>query len=244
MKCKLTIILAAALFVALLLSSTALAATVRITGDCNVRRGPGLGYDIIDVAYQGDELEYWEETVTDERGVDWYNVIYGNLSAWVSSKYATLNSSSGNTGSSGKTGSSPSASSAQGGLIELSGYYGRSIEAAAKAAGGGFYVEQGDGEDGVYVSYEKLGLYMHGDADDNVLDIYINAESRYSLLGITVGMSRSDAQAILKQYTMRASIGDESAEYIIEGTKYDWRTMLYIAYSGGRVAEINYGSWS
>ena len=71
--------------------TTAFASTVRITGEhVNVRRTPSLNGEIIYEVRKGDEFEYWGDTSTDDRGVAWYHIIYGNISAWVSSANAEL----------------------------------------------------------------------------------------------------------------------------------------------------------
>lgn len=63
---------------------------VRTTGNVNIRRGPGLGYESCGSVSSGTALEYAGEMYTDERGVTWFEVFYKNSTGWVSSKYARL----------------------------------------------------------------------------------------------------------------------------------------------------------
>ena len=85
-------ILALALIAALCLAlgGVATAATVYVNATINLRSGPGLVYDRIGNAVEGQEFEYLGKTVTDDRGVDWYCIAYGKGQAWVSSKYTEL----------------------------------------------------------------------------------------------------------------------------------------------------------
>ena len=83
-------LVAMVLMVSMFLCSAALAEYVYVREDCNVRLGPGLQYESVDVQPAGTCMEYWDEIAVDERGVVWYNVIYGNLSAWVSSRCCSL----------------------------------------------------------------------------------------------------------------------------------------------------------
>lgn len=63
---------------------------VHLTGNVNVRTGPGLDYSIIGTAYRGDSLRYVGDTSTDYRGVAWYYVYFNGGTGWVSSRYAYL----------------------------------------------------------------------------------------------------------------------------------------------------------
>ena len=58
-----------------------------VTGDTNVRTGPGLKYRSIGVLHKGDETRYLGKHATDDRGVVWYKVDWNGRSAWVSSRY-------------------------------------------------------------------------------------------------------------------------------------------------------------
>lgn len=64
---------------------------VQVTGDANLRTGPGLGYKVLDTMYVGETAAYLGNPVCDERGVTWYNVCFEGTVGWVSSVYATLN---------------------------------------------------------------------------------------------------------------------------------------------------------
>ena len=88
--------------VAAILWATALAATVKTTGNVWLRKGPGLGYSKITSVQSGTKLEYMGKTSTDDRGVKWYYVKYKGRKCWVSSRYSKL---------SGKSSSSSSDSS-------------------------------------------------------------------------------------------------------------------------------------
>ena len=58
-----------------------------VTGNTNVRTGPGLKYRSIGVLKKGDETRYLGKSSTGERGVVWYKVDWNGRSAWVSSRY-------------------------------------------------------------------------------------------------------------------------------------------------------------
>lgn len=66
---------------------------VDFSGDSNVRTGPGLSYAAIDVAKKGSVRSYLFDSAVDERGVMWYYVGDGDVTGWVSSKYAQLRDS-------------------------------------------------------------------------------------------------------------------------------------------------------
>lgn len=63
---------------------------VATNGDSNVRSGPGLGYTSIGGLSLGDSAPYLGDSSVDERGVTWYNISYNGRSAWVSSRYTSL----------------------------------------------------------------------------------------------------------------------------------------------------------
>lgn len=70
------------------LFSGALAGTVVVTGDANVRTNPSLnGYRLGSVV-QGTWLNYRDVYSIDERGVMWYGVDFNGEAAWVSSRYS------------------------------------------------------------------------------------------------------------------------------------------------------------
>lgn len=64
--------------------------TVYVSGDSNIRSGPGLGYTLIGTANAGSTLTYLGSTSYDGRGVAWYMVSFGSGSGWVSSTYTVL----------------------------------------------------------------------------------------------------------------------------------------------------------
>ena len=94
MKRKLFITLLASMLVSLLACS-ALASSIYFTGDCNVRTGPGLGYNKKGSVNRGSYLHYLEQSSVDYRGVRWYKVSFGGGSGWVSSVYGNITSNSG-----------------------------------------------------------------------------------------------------------------------------------------------------
>ena len=72
------------------LSAPALAASnVYFSGACNVRSGPGTGYESLGMVNKGATLRYWGDSEY-SNGYTWYNVDYHGQSGWVSSKYASL----------------------------------------------------------------------------------------------------------------------------------------------------------
>ena len=77
-------------FLLVCLGGSALAATVVFTGNSNVRSSPSINAASLGVVSSGSYLEYLYEDSTDNRGVIWYKVRYGNMSGWVSSKYSDV----------------------------------------------------------------------------------------------------------------------------------------------------------
>ena len=64
---------------------------VTIAGyEVNVRKRPALDGEICGTVFQGAVLPSTGISATDERGVDWYQIVQSNTLGWVSSKYATL----------------------------------------------------------------------------------------------------------------------------------------------------------
>lgn len=63
---------------------------VYMTGDVNVRSGPGLNYSILGSIYAGSTYTSTGEYHCDNRGVIWYEICYGYGWGWVSSRYASL----------------------------------------------------------------------------------------------------------------------------------------------------------
>ena len=89
---KILILLSVLLVVAV---AGALADSVRFTGDCNVRTGPGLGYSSIGTVNAYSSLPYKDESSVDYRGVTWYKVSFGGGTGWVSSVYSYITSGGG-----------------------------------------------------------------------------------------------------------------------------------------------------
>ena len=91
--------MAALLVLTLVLSTFAVtgamaAQKVRITGSCHLRRGPGLGYSSRCTVPKGANVTYLGSRKKDSRGVAWLKVKYNGRTGWVSTRYATLKSSS------------------------------------------------------------------------------------------------------------------------------------------------------
>ena len=63
---------------------------IKATGNVNVRKGPGLGYDILGSITKGSTLPFLGEVKKDSRGVYWGKVEYKGKTGWISSKYAKL----------------------------------------------------------------------------------------------------------------------------------------------------------
>lgn len=61
-------------------------------GECNVRKEPNLGGKVYTSMEKGEKATYLKESSVDERGVIWYKVKFEGFTGWVSSKYASLNS--------------------------------------------------------------------------------------------------------------------------------------------------------
>ena len=156
---------------------------VRITDSCNVRQGPGLSYDVIDTVSKGTRLEYFGSTKTDSRGVDWYNVIYGNLSAWVSSKYAVYD------GKQNYTASDDSGLTVTNGRTDLFSALGYPKEEMVWR---------------LNMKYDDAGGYSDqyaytGGPGSLVYEVGIlKKNSKYCIEGLTYGMKLSDAKKQLK----------------------------------------------
>ena len=67
-------------------------------GKCNLRKEPNLDAKVLTSMEKGETATYLKETAIDERGVIWYKAKFDGMTGWVSSKYASLNST-GNTSS-------------------------------------------------------------------------------------------------------------------------------------------------
>lgn len=62
-----------------------------VSGNTNLRKGPGLTYGKVGMMFKGDHATYLGQSSVDSRGVTWYYVNYAGLYGWISSRYATLN---------------------------------------------------------------------------------------------------------------------------------------------------------
>ncbi len=74
-------------------SSTGKGKTIVATGMVNLRKGAGLGYAVLGTAAKGDTFS-GKGSAVDSRGVRWYKVSYDGGTAWISSKYSKIGSSS------------------------------------------------------------------------------------------------------------------------------------------------------
>ena len=101
-------------------------AEVYTTGNVNLRKGPGLNYGTVGSVPEGTELEYLGEISTDERGVDWYKVVYKGKTVWISSKYSELR---------GEQIWQLEAYDPHADAVELSGYFMKDLSWSAKDAG-------------------------------------------------------------------------------------------------------------
>lgn len=63
---------------------------IKATGNVNVRKGPGLGYDTMGTVSAGDKLTFLGFAKKDDRGVAWYKVSFKGKTGWISSKYAKI----------------------------------------------------------------------------------------------------------------------------------------------------------
>jgi len=63
---------------------------VQVYGDSNVRLSPNLNGSKLGVVYRGMSLDYLGTSSWDERGVEWYMVLYNGKVGWISSVYTEL----------------------------------------------------------------------------------------------------------------------------------------------------------
>ena len=219
------------------LCATGLSESVKITGDCNVRTGPGLDYDIIDVVSKGEELEYWNRTISDSRGVDWYNVIYGNVSAWVSSKYSVLDRVTDDISIAAED--ALSTINGKTDVFELLGCPKEDIEWMLDVQSDDF-------------NYENEYLFVMGQGSI-VDEVNIYAENDlYCIQGVTYGMSVAEAEAQLRKLGWK-SAGVYEEDYDIHqrfytnqlGNEIDLYTYDYDDYQTvkGVIARITEHDW-
>jgi len=64
------------------------ATKVYVNADVNLRKGPGVNYQIYTSVSEGTALKYLSKSKRDDRGVKWYKVSYKKKTLWVSSRYA------------------------------------------------------------------------------------------------------------------------------------------------------------
>lgn len=60
------------------------------TGDVNIRKGPGTDYSSVGVIKADTVVAYHGNSIIDEGGVVWYNILYHGIDGWISSKYVEL----------------------------------------------------------------------------------------------------------------------------------------------------------
>lgn len=60
---------------------------IEAEGDSNIRSLPSLDGKIVGLLKNGEQAEYLNVTMEDERGVNWYCVLVNNTYGWVSEKY-------------------------------------------------------------------------------------------------------------------------------------------------------------
>ena len=159
-------------------------AEVYTTGNVNLRKGPGLNYGTVGSVPEGTELEYLGEISTDERGVDWYKVVYKGKTVWISSKYSELR---------GEQIWQLEAYDPHADAVELSGYFMQDLSWSAKEAGlTQFQVVNSESPNQYYNDSAVLGGY----------DIvsYIGLTGRdYCVFGVRLGMEVEEARSILTQ---------------------------------------------
>ena len=97
MKKLFAIVLTAAILMCMSAGFALAEGYVYITGDTNVRTGPGLGYSKLATLNKGSTVPFMQQTAYDSRGVAWYRVTVGtnNAVGWVVSSYAYLTNYSG-----------------------------------------------------------------------------------------------------------------------------------------------------
>lgn len=61
-----------------------------VSGDSNVRTGPGLDYSSVGTLHKESTASFLGKISTDARGVDWYKISYSGGEYWVSSRYTAL----------------------------------------------------------------------------------------------------------------------------------------------------------
>ena len=68
--------------------------SIRMTGDVNMRGGPGLDYWTVGSLSRGRTLPYMGDSAIDDRGVTWYQAEHPTQGeVWISSRYSTLDGS-------------------------------------------------------------------------------------------------------------------------------------------------------
>lgn len=162
-----------AMIMALMLLCGAALAEVRLSGDVNVRTGPGLDYDTLGTMRKGSVLEFLGRIGTDDRGVAWYYVTDGRTTGWVSSKYAEL--------------SGEDVAQAE----NLSEYCGQPLDEAAAMLG----LDEAAGVQSI-VARQFWGDAVVLGGEDRVSYIGVRGKG-YGMFGVAPGMALDDAVAQL-----------------------------------------------
>lgn len=191
--------LCAALALALtLLANAAALAEVRVTGDANLRMGAGLDCDVFDSVSEGSSLPYLNQTMTDERGVDWYLVDYKGTPLWISSKYAELVDTGDFTEYDREAAQS---------FIDVSQYYLEMLEDTAETLGLTNYREVTS--DAPYQYYNDM-LTIGGYGMVEYMELY---GPGYSIYGASIGMDHDSAKQALIRAGM--TVTDDSGDNVI-----------------------------
>lgn len=166
-------------------------AEVHTTGNVNLRVGPGLGFEVVSAVPADTVLKYAGGVSVDERGVEWYAIVYNERVCWISSKYSDLYIQN----------PAPVVLYAGSG-IELSGYYGQNLVEAAQAAGLVDYVyEQSE----VPNCYFNDCLTFAG--NDCVSYISLTGEG-YAIFGCEIGMDMEMVADLMRAAGLSLSWGD------------------------------------
>lgn len=116
------------------------------------------------------------------------------------------------------------------GIVELSPYWSKSLSKTLKEFDGFKNLKWSGG----YVAYSdgnvRLVEYREGKYKSGIGNIHVEGTDRYTLFGVSVGMSREDAKALLKDYEGKGDYS-EYGDYIIYSMHYpdvdDWFTVMF-----------------
>lgn len=122
---------------------------------------------------------------------------------------------------------------------ELSGWYGQDIAEAAEAVGGLTYAAGEEFPD----NYAGGGVALRGDGKVALIDLEDGAEDR-ALCGVTVGMKREDALALLSGYTQLWDYDEEAAWMIVPDDVEQTNSQMLVAFfdEDGKVSGLWYRS--